>query len=274
MTDIVSTRSSGMAPTADITLNAAARLWFLVAVAGQWMFVYYIVGFYYRSAVQGNVEKWGTVLPDGIITGDVMGNIALAAHVFMAAVITFGGALQLVPQIRARALPFHRWNGRVFVLTAFIMSLSGLYMVWTRGTVGGLFGHVIISINAGLIMICAVMAFRYALARNITTHRRWALRLYVLVSGVWFFRVGISLWIYLNGGPRGFDPITFQGPFLIFLYLAVYLLPLGIIELYLRTQDSAGARGRYAMAGVLGVVTLGMAVGIVMTTLNMWLPRV
>ncbi len=43
-------------------------------------------------------------------------------------------------------------------------------------------------------MICAAMALHYALARNIDAHKRWALRTFIVVSGVWFFRVGLMLW--------------------------------------------------------------------------------
>ncbi len=38
------------------------------------------------------------------------------------------------------------------------------------------------------------MALRYALARNIDAHKRWAVRTFIVVSGVWFFRVGLMLW--------------------------------------------------------------------------------
>ncbi len=268
----------------DPALKAAARLWFLVAVVGQWIFVYYILFFYGASAVRGDFEAWSQVLPHGIITGDTLGNVALAAHLFLAAVITVVGPLQLIlgaiitgggprqltPKIRARTLPFHHWNGRLYILTAFTTSIAGLYMVWTRGVAGGQpYG---ISLNAVLIMICAAMALRYALAREIATHRRWALRLFLVVSGVWFFRVGLMLWVFLTGGV-GVDFETFTGPFLTFLSFAQYLLPLAILELYLRTQDRAGASGKFAMAGGLLVLTIAMGVGIFVATMGMWLPR-
>lgn len=43
---------------ADTALKAAAGLWFLVAVVGQWAFLYYIVAFYGPSTLQGNFEAW------------------------------------------------------------------------------------------------------------------------------------------------------------------------------------------------------------------------
>jgi hypothetical protein len=95
----------------------------------------------------------------------------------------------------------------------------------------------------------------------------------MVVNGVWFFRVGLMFWIAVNQGPVGFDPKTFTGPFLSFLSFADYLLPLAVLEIYLRTKDRAGVAGRFAMATVLFVLTLAMATGIVVATMGMWLPR-
>ena len=81
-------------------------------------------------------------------------------------------------------------------------------------------------------------------------------------------------WIIVNHGPVGFNPQTFEGPFLDFLTFAQYLLPLAVLELYLRTQDHAAAPGKYAMAATLFVLTIAMGIGIFGATMGMWLPRI
>jgi len=129
-------------------------------------------------------------------------------------------------------------------------------MMWIRGSVGDVFQHLGNSAMAVLIMICVVMALCYALARDFKTHRRWALRLYLVVSASLFIRAGILLSLLLNHGPFGFDPTTFSGPFLTFTAFAQYLVPLAVLELYLRTQDRPSVLRRTAMAAVLFVVTL------------------
>ena len=244
-----------------------------MAVAGQWIFVSYILAFYGGTAARGEWSEWKKILTRGIVSGDTMGNAAIVAHVFLAVIITVGGPLQLVPALRARAPSFHRWNGRVYLTTAMASSISGLYMIWSRGVGGSLVQRVGISVNAILIIACAVIALRSVLAGNIRRHRRWALRLFLVVSGSWFFRVGLMFWIAANRGPAGFDPTTFRGPFIDALSFAQYLVPLAVLELYLRTRDRAGAPGRYAMAGSLLVLTAAMGLGIVVATRVMWLPR-
>ncbi len=254
-------------------LNSAATLWFVVAVVGQLMFVVYLLGFYGRAAVQGQFETWNQVLPHGYVAGDTVGNLVVFVHLAFAAVVMLGGALQLIPVVRRRAPTFHRWNGRVYLSSALVMSIGGLIMVWTRGGVGDMSQHIAISINALLIMVCAGMTLRHALARRIDVHRRWALRLYLAVSGVWFFRIGLMFWIVLNQGPVGFDAKTFQGPFLTFLAFAQYLLPLAVLQLYFLAQDRAGPRGRIAMVMALVMLTLMTAVGVGAAAMIMWLPR-
>src|SRR4029077_11650189 len=149
-----------------------------------------------------------------------------------AAVIMLAGAVQLVPQVRSRFPVFHRWNGRIYMLTALTLSLAGLYMTWIRGSVGDLPQHLGSTLNAILMWLFAAIALRYALARDLKTHRRWALRLFLALSGSWVYRLGFFLALVLNKGPFGFDPTTFTAPFPAFMSFANFLFPLAVLEIY------------------------------------------
>ena len=115
------------------------------------------------------------------------------------------------------------------------------------------------------------MALRYALARDFKTHRRWALRLFLVVSAVWFFRVMLMFWIAINGGPVGFDPKTFIGPAIDIVSFAQYLLPLAVLEIYLRVQRGAGTAAQLATAGGLVLLTLAMGFGMFVAFKAFWL---
>ena len=252
-------------------LARATQAWFSIAILGQFIFVYYVAVFYGGNALEGNLEAWNKVLPHGYIPGDTIGNIAVAMHLFLAIVIIVGGALQFIPWIRKNFPVFHRWNGRVYVITAIVLSIGGIHMVVTRGVVGD--GSVSITINALLIMLCAGMAWRDAMVRKFKTHRQWAIRLFLVVSGVWFFRIGLMFWLMLNQGPVGFDPKTFTGPFLTFLQYAQYLLPLFIAEIYFRVEASRSAKGHLIMSASMWVFALATGFGIFAATMGMWIPR-
>ncbi|HEX3527833.1 MAG TPA: DUF2306 domain-containing protein [Thermoanaerobaculia bacterium] len=259
---------------ADATLKVATRFWFLVVVVGQLLFAFTVASFYGLAALRGDLLAWNKRMPHGYVPGDGAGNLAVAIHLLSAVIIILAGTIQLIPQVRDRAPSFHRWNGRLYIVTAFTISIAGLYMMWVRGTVGDLSQHLGTSLMAVLIMLCAVMALRYALARDFKAHRRWALRLYLVVSASLFIRAGLFLSFLLNHGPFGFDPTTFTGPFLTFISFAQYLVPLAVLEIYLRTQERAAAPGRFAMAAGLLVLTVALGVGIFAVTMGGWLPAI
>jgi uncharacterized membrane protein len=261
-----------MSSVADTALKAAARFWFVVTVVGQLVFAFTIASFYALTALRGDYHKWN--FTNGYVPGLSMGNTAVVMHVASAVIIMLAGAVQLVPQVRNRFPVFHRWNGRIYMLTAVTLSVAGLYMTWIRGSVGDLSVHLGSTLNAVLIWLCGGMALRYALARDFKTHRRWALRFFLVVSASWFFRIGFFLPFLVFKGPFGFDPTTFRGPFLTFMTFAQYLIPLAVLEMYLRAQDRPGALRRMATAGMLFVLTFVMGAGLFAVATAAWVPQV
>jgi uncharacterized membrane protein len=272
MSTAVMTNRLELDSVADTALKAAARFWFVVTVVGQLIFAFTVASFYALTALRGDFHKWN--FTNGYVPGFSMGNTAVVLHVASAVIIMLAGAAQLVPQIRGRFPVFHRWNGRIYMLTAVTLSVAGLYMTWFRGSAGDLSVHLGSTLNAVLIWLCGAMALRYALARDFKTHRRWALRFFLVVSASWFFRIGFFLSLLVFKGPFGFDPVTFRGPFLTFMTFAQYLIPLAVLEIYLRTQDRPGALRRMATAGMLFVMTLVMVAGLFAVAMAQWVPQV
>ncbi|WP_299261313.1 DUF2306 domain-containing protein [uncultured Aquimarina sp.] len=255
------------------TLSISVQFWFIIAVLGQWIFAYYVIAFYGGAAIDGDFMKWNRVLPHGYVSGETMGNTAVAIHLLLAVIMMVGGPLQFVPQIRNRARSFHRWNGRLYILTAFVISFSGAYMVITKGTISGLVGDISVSFNGVLIMFFAVLAWRTAVARKFDSHRRWALRLFLVVNGVWFFRIGLMLWLFIHGEPVGFDPETFRGPFLVFLGIGQYVVPLIILEMYLYAKEKKSTLLKVVISAFLLILTVLTGIGVFAATMGMWLPR-
>lgn len=274
MSTIAITNRLELDSVADSTLKAVVRFWFVVIAIGQLMFAFAVASFYGLTALHGNFSRWSKFITHGYTPGHSMGNIALIAHLASAVFIIIAGTIQLVPRVRERFPVFHRWTGRLYMVTAFTVSLAGLYLMWFRGTVGDLPQHLGTSLMAVLIMIFSVMALRYALARDFRAHRRWALRLYLTVSASLFIRAAIFLSFFLNNGPFGFDGDTFQGPFLTFVSFAQYLMPLAVLEIYLRVKEKGSASSRLAMAGGLLVLTVGLAIGIFAVSMAIWVPQV
>lgn len=233
--------------SAQMALHRAAAGWYLMAALGQMAFLLFILLFYYPSALSGNFAAWDTKPNiDGFIPGDTVGNIMFALHVLAAAVLTAGGLLQLLPALRANWPRVHRWNGRLFMVTALALALGGLWLVWGRGTYLNLAGAFGISFNALLIISFASMAWRTAIKKRFIEHRRWALRLFIVANAVWFMRLGYMIWGIGTGGV-GIGK-AMDGPFDLFLAFGNSLVPLAITEVYLRVQAGTSDRARILMA--------------------------
>lgn len=258
------------------TLQLTAKIWFILATIGQWIFGLYITLFYGKATIKGDFETWNKVLPHGYRAGDTPGNLVVGIHLLFAIIMVVGGPLQFIPQIRNRFAGFHRLLGKVYVFTAILMAIDGLVMVITRSTVGGTIQHVSISIQAIYIIAFAILTIYFAQKRKINIHNQWALRLFMVANGVWFFRVGLMFWLLIHQKPVGFDPDTFDGPFLWFLAIFIYALPLPILilELYLRATKSTNKIFIITTTVVLAVFTAIMAIGIVGASMGLWLPRI
>ncbi|QGX39311.1 DUF2306 domain-containing protein [Permianibacter aggregans] len=149
------------------------------------------------------------------IAGDVAGNMVFLGHALGAGIVALGGALQLIPWLRTHAPTFHRWNGRVFLATVVILSLSGFYLAWIRLEPPQTLTELSPSINGVLILLFATLTLRTALARRFATHRRWALRLYLVSNAQWFLRIGVFGYFVVNqllGREASFsDPFFISG---------------------------------------------------------------
>jgi len=258
---------------ADKILGYTLSTWFTVAVIGQLFFAIYVAGFYGGAVVDGNLARWNEVISPGYQEGATLSNLAIGIHLFFAFLIMLSGPLQFISQVRNRFPTFHRWNGRVYVMLTSIGGITGFYMIWTNEGSGGPVSHLAMSLEAVLIVFAGFMVWQKAVKRRMQQHEQWAVRLFLVASGVWFFRVFIMGWIIINGGPVGFDPETFSGPFIDFLSYAHYLLPLAIYELYLLAKRRGGVFGRYTMTGLLMACALVTIIGVFGATTGMWLPR-
>lgn len=248
---------------ADAVLRSASGCWLLVTLLGQWLFMYYVVALYGASTASGHFENWTrrATLIKGYIPGDTVGNLAFASHVLFAAVIAFGGVVQLIPQIRERAIAVHRWNGRAFLVAAVVIGGGGLYMVWVRHARIDAVNALSVSLNAVLILIFVTVAWRAARVGDIASHRRWALRTFMVANGAGFFvRIIYAGWSVFAAGAGTTKDMN--GPMNYFFAFASYLLPLAVLELYLRARASTSTLARFATAIVVVAFTAYTTVGI------------
>lgn len=258
-------------PSSSSVLSASATAWLVVATLGQWAFVAFIVLFFGTRVLSGDL----VALNDkphvtGYVPEDLAGNLQFIGHALLGGLVTFAGTWQLVPALRRRWPGLHRWNGRLFLSIALLVTLSGLYLVWVRGSQLGSGSNVSITLNGLLIVCFAMLAWRSALRRDFAIHRRHALRAYLLVNGVWFLRIGIML-AGLVLTPLGIK-INYQGGTFIAVSFASWIVPLVVFEIYLRAEKSRRGKIQYLVGGLLGVLALATLIGSLAAVAIMWWP--
>lgn len=263
--------SAGASPD-ETLLRRAGLAWFLVAASGQGAFIWMIIAHYGRRTVAGDLAGWNDKpIIKGYVSGDHVGNLMFAVHVLLAAVVTLAGLMQLLPVIRRRAPALHRWNGRLFFVISFTMALGGLWLTWVRHTYLSTISAISVSLNGGLILVFAALAWRLAVARKFEAHRRWAMRAFMVVNGVWFLRVAIMAWVMVSGGGFGMNH-TLSGPADILLQFGSYLIPLAVLEVYFHAQRSERPVVRYRAASLVMAMTVVTAGGAVGAVAFMWGP--
>jgi uncharacterized membrane protein len=91
------------------------------------------------------------------------------------------GPLQFVPGIRARWLTFHRWSGRVFVGSGFVIGISALVMSDGFGmAIGGPNETAAITLFALVFLFDLSKAFVHIRRHEIARHREWMIRAFAI----------------------------------------------------------------------------------------------
>ena len=151
------------------------------------------------------------------------------------------------------------------------MALSGVWLTLVRGTYMSGVSAVAILLDAALILIFGALAWRNAVKRRFDHHRKWAMRTFMVVSGVWFLRVGLMGWVLINQGPVGMTD-SMSGPADIVLTFGSYLIPLGLLELYFRAGAGSSALLKGLTAALVFAAAAYTALGVFGTIALMWGP--
>ena len=252
-----------------LALTGAVRFWFFTALVGQWIFAFYVIYAFGNPLLAGQWQGLSRTVPG--IAPDAVRDASLLVHVFSAAVLNIFGLLQMLPIIRKKWPALHRWNGRLFLGVGLAGAVMGLYLTWIGGLRLSNLGAIGISVNGILIVVVALKAWQAARVRAFAQHKRWALHAFMLVSGVWSFRLGLMAWFVINRGPNG-NTAKLDGPFDLFWSFACYLLPMAMVELYLHADRANSSWRKWLCASVITLLSLLMALGIVAAYNFMWFP--
>jgi len=98
----------------------------------------------------------------------------LIPHTLAGTFALLAGPLQFSTRFRQRHLQLHRLLGRIYVVSVFVGSFTGIALAWGRPGLPGT------SMQAAAWMVCTTAAFMTARNRQIAVHRQWMARSYAV----------------------------------------------------------------------------------------------
>ena len=255
-------------------LDMAIKSWIGVVFLGQWMFALYILAQFALPFVIGTLdESQFSHMIKGYVNGDTTYNTLLLLHVIPVFVISLSATFQLVPYVRMHYPGFHRLNGRFFLCFGIIGAISGLYMTWIGGGRLSDIGSLGVTLNGILIPVFVVLAWRTAAHKKFAMHRRYAVHAFILINGVWTFRLYLMGWFMLNQGPLGNSP-NIDGPADIALSFCSFLLPMAIAELAFWAEKQRKKSITLTAAFGVSFATVITSIGVVAASMLMWGPKI
>lgn len=275
-TTLIRVRMSDVGRKLETTQHAALRVSARLLVLASWIsgaiFAVYIIGFFGGSVMGGSGERWNESLPDLYDERTWLSTAAIGAHFMAGGVLLLLGPVQLFESVRRNFPVFHRWLGRIYVLSSGLAGFGGLGFILGRGTVGGPLMDVGFGIYGALMVLCAFMAYSCARAGRYREHRAWAIRLFALTVGSWLYRMEYGAWHVVTGGigiERGFTG-WFDAIMMFFFYIPNLL----VAELFIRARRQE--HGAVASLGAAAMLLAASAFIIFATwnfTARNWGPR-
>ncbi len=250
------------------------KLWVGIILTGQWVFALYILVQFTLPLITGQLdESRYAYMIRGYVNGDTFNNVILLLHVVPVMLISLSGIFQLFPNIRTHFPRFHRTNGRVYLIFGLMGAIGGLYLTWVTGSRLSDLGALGVTLNGLLIPVMVYFAWYYALKRDYSRHQRFSVHAFILINGVWTFRLLLMGWFMLNQGPLG-NSANLDGPADIILSFASYLLPMLIAELIYKAREHNTLVLQVAAIVAVGIAIIITIMGTVAATMMMWGPRI
>lgn len=119
-------------------------------------------------------------------------------HVIPGGLLLALAPLQFSSRIRNRHLRFHRWSGRVLVLSALLVGLSALLLA-AKFPYGGPVAAAAVFVAGTAFLIALFRAFIAIRHRDVVAHREWMIRMFALGLAIATIRVIGALVLALTG---------------------------------------------------------------------------
>jgi uncharacterized membrane protein len=131
-------------------------------------------------------------------------------HIVPGLLLMVLGPIQFSTSIRARHLRWHRWNGRIFVVTGLVVGVSALVMSLAMPAIGGVKQAAATTLFGSFFLFALCRGYWHIRRREIALHREWMIRAFAVGLAVATIRPIIGFF-FATSRLTGLTPHEFFG---------------------------------------------------------------
>jgi uncharacterized membrane protein len=115
---------------------------------------------------------------DKLLSNQILWVLMIRVHIILAIIALLTGPLGIINRLRLKSLTFHRWNGRVYVLSIVLNFIPGLYVsFFATGGWPSTIGFIILNT---LWLITTIFGYIYIKRKDVLRHSQWITRSFFL----------------------------------------------------------------------------------------------
>lgn len=150
----------------------------------------------------------------------------IQTHIILAIISLITGPLGVIKFIRDKSLKFHRWNGRIYVLSIALNYIPGLYVSFFA--TGGWLSTVGFIVLNTLWLTTTLLGYSYIKKGQLNDHSKWMLRSFFLS----FANMTIYIVVAISHHALNF---SYDTSYTVAVWLC-WILTLSLAELFIRRK--------------------------------------
>lgn len=163
---------------------------------------------------------------DALLANESLWVIMIRIHILLAIISLIAGPLGVIKSIRDKSLKFHRWNGRIYVLSIALNYIPGLYVSFFA--TGGWLSTVGFLILNTLWLTTTLLGYSYIKKRQVLAHSKSMIRSFFLS----FANMMIYIIVAITHNALSF---SYDTSYTIAVWLC-WILTLSLAELFIRKR--------------------------------------
>ncbi len=165
---------------------------------------------------------------DILLENESLWVLMIRIHILLAIISLVTGPLGIVKRIRVKSLTFHRWNGRIYVLSIVLNYIPGLYVAFFA--TGGWLSTTGFLILNTIWITTTLLGISYIKKRQILAHSQWMVRSFFLSFA------NMTIYIIVASLHQGIS-LSYDTSYTIAVWLC-WILNLSLAELLIRKKLS------------------------------------